>query len=564
MIMIRSPSFSRSASGMLRCLPAGDPAEHGPDGHAKSRQVALPEDVARHDLAGCVEVPGRLPALQEDARVAVHFHSQISEGDPGPQGIGREGRSIDGHRPMALWRIEALGRAGIERSGIEGPRPHRSVEALDGGIEDAGIELQRLGELADGVAHDRREHGGHELADGLRIDDDVPDLTRLLGDEAAPDGIPLGPEILSLVVEADRVLVDDDAEGDGVDPGDDPAVEFRRASVDGDGVALLRIAHLLHARREQRLEDPALVVRRSADDEIIGHLAPALLEPGDVGLESAGCGDECLGGNPIFATLVNDVCRRESAVLHLEPGDFRLVDHLDAEVLRGAVVRVDQGLAPAEEEGVGAPEMECALERRLEPYPAIGHPSAHAGGKPDREPREGLGHEVVAVTYGAEAIEQLTRKDDLQVVISDWVMPVMDGLQLCRHIRGRQHARYVYVLVVTARRGKKRYLEALEAGADDFIPKPIDAEELGARLRVAERILGLQAQMKQLQGLLSICAYCKNIREDDDKWVPIEQYVSQRAHTMFSHGICPNCAAEHFKDWSPKPRPGRKKDRPDK
>jgi len=177
---------------------------------------------------------------------------------------------------------------------------------------------------------------------------------------------------------------------------------------------------------------------------------------------------------------------------------------------------------------------------------------------------EGLGHEVVAVTNGAEAIEQLTRKDDLQVVISDWVMPVMDGLQLCRHIRGRQHARYVYVLVVTARRGKKRYLEALEAGADDFIPKPIDAEELGARLRVAERILGLQAQMKQLQGLLSICAYCKNIREDDDKWVPIEQYVSQRAHTMFSHGICPNCAAEHFKDWSPKPRPGRKKDRPDK
>jgi len=150
------------------------------------------------------------------------------------------------------------------------------------------------------------------------------------------------------------------------------------------------------------------------------------------------------------------------------------------------------------------------------------------------------------------------------VVISDWVMPVMDGLQLCRHIRGRQHARYVYVLVVTARRGKKRYLEALEAGADDFIPKPIDAEELGARLRVAERILGLQAQMKQLQGLLSICAYCKNIREDEDTWVPIEQYVSQRAHTMFSHGICPKCAAEHFKDWSPKPRSGRKKDRPDK
>jgi len=178
---------------------------------------------------------------------------------------------------------------------------------------------------------------------------------------------------------------------------------------------------------------------------------------------------------------------------------------------------------------------------------------------------EGLGHEVVAVSNGADAIEQLTRKDDLQVVISDWIMPVMDGLELCQRIRARERARYVYVLIVTARRGRKRYLEALEAGADDFIFKPIDAEELGARLRVAERILGLQAQMKQLQGLLSICAYCKNIREDENTWVPIEQFVSQRAHTMFSHGICPSCAAKHFKEWSAERRTpkniSRKKER---
>jgi len=178
---------------------------------------------------------------------------------------------------------------------------------------------------------------------------------------------------------------------------------------------------------------------------------------------------------------------------------------------------------------------------------------------------EGLGHEVVAVSNGADAIEQLTRNDDLQVVISDWIMPVMDGLELCQRIRARERARYVYVLIVTARRGRKRYLEALEAGADDFIFKPLDAEELGARLRVAERILGLQAQMKQLQGLLSICAYCKNIREDENTWVPIEQFVSQRAHTMFSHGICPSCAAKHFKEWSAERRTpkniSRKKER---
>lgn len=170
---------------------------------------------------------------------------------------------------------------------------------------------------------------------------------------------------------------------------------------------------------------------------------------------------------------------------------------------------------------------------------------------------EGLGHEVVATANGAEALEQLTRKDDIHVVITDWMMPAMNGLDLCQHIRTREHARYVYVLVATARRGKKKYLEALEAGADDFIAKPIDAEELGARLRVAARILGLQAEMKQLQGLLSICAYCKNIRETEQKWVTVEQYVSKRAHATFSHGICPSCAAKHFQEWSSEPEPRR-------
>jgi sigma-B regulation protein RsbU (phosphoserine phosphatase) len=174
-----------------------------------------------------------------------------------------------------------------------------------------------------------------------------------------------------------------------------------------------------------------------------------------------------------------------------------------------------------------------------------------------RKVLEGLGHDVVATANGAEALEQLTRKDDIHVLITDWMMPGLNGLELCRHIRAREQARYVYVLVVTARRGKKRYLEALEAGADDFIPKPLDADELGARLRVAERILGMQAEMKQLQGLLSICAYCKNIRETEQTWVPVEQYVSKRAHTMFSHGICPSCAAKHFREWSSEPQPGR-------
>lgn len=157
-----------------------------------------------------------------------------------------------------------------------------------------------------------------------------------------------------------------------------------------------------------------------------------------------------------------------------------------------------------------------------------------------------LGHEVFAAANGAEALAMLGRQEDLQIVISDWMMPLMDGIELCRRIRTRRRFRYTYVLLVTSRGGKQRYLDALEAGADDFIPKPLDPDELAARLRVADRILGLQAEMQQLKGLLSICSYCKNIREARERWVPIEQYVSQRADTLFSHGICPRCFAEHF------------------
>lgn len=156
---------------------------------------------------------------------------------------------------------------------------------------------------------------------------------------------------------------------------------------------------------------------------------------------------------------------------------------------------------------------------------------------------ERLGHTFVSVDNGRRALEAVERDKDLRMVLTDWAMPEMDGLELCRRIRRGRRFRYTYVLLITARSGKQSYLEALDAGVDDFITKPVEVGELRARLLVGDRLLGRQAEMQQLHGLLSICAYCKRIRESEEpeRWVPIESYVSNRANTSFSQDTCPNC-----------------------
>ena len=73
-------------------------------------------------------------------------------------------------------------------------------------------------------------------------------------------------------------------------------------------------------------------------------------------------------------------------------------------------------------------------------------------------------------------------------------MPEIDGLELCRKVRRHKQSKYTYFIMITALIGKKDYLEGMEAGADDFVTKPFDPDELKARLRVAERIISFQEQ----------------------------------------------------------------------
>src|ERR1700734_2240997 len=102
------------------------------------------------------------------------------------------------------------------------------------------------------------------------------------------------------------------------------------------------------------------------------------------------------------------------------------------------------------------------------------------------------GYEVVLATTGLEALQFLERMDAPRLALLDWMMPGMEGVQVCRKLREFKDRPYVYVLLLTARTQKEDLLQGLESGADDYLTKPFDSQELRARLRVGQRILDLQ------------------------------------------------------------------------
>ncbi len=165
------------------------------------------------------------------------------------------------------------------------------------------------------------------------------------------------------------------------------------------------------------------------------------------------------------------------------------------------------------------------------------------------------GHDVVAVSDGRAALEVLQAKNPPPLAILDWMMPEMDGVQVCQVVRGPTTERILYVLLLTAKGRKEDIVAGLEAGADDYLIKPFDREELRARLNAGIRIVTLEqalaervhqledalARVHELQGLLPICSYCKKVRDDQHYWHEVENYVSSRSAAVFSHGVCPDC-----------------------
>jgi DNA-binding response OmpR family regulator len=171
---------------------------------------------------------------------------------------------------------------------------------------------------------------------------------------------------------------------------------------------------------------------------------------------------------------------------------------------------------------------------------------------------ESDGHTVTVATGGAAAFTALTSVEPPELVLMDWIMPEMNGLELCRAVRARADAVPPYLILLTARSSPADVVIGLDAGADDYLVKPFNRDELRARMRAGARIRRLEqdlagrihdleaalANVDRLTGLLPMCAYCKSIRDDSDYWHRVESYISDHADVQFSHGICPDCVAK--------------------
>jgi len=165
------------------------------------------------------------------------------------------------------------------------------------------------------------------------------------------------------------------------------------------------------------------------------------------------------------------------------------------------------------------------------------------------------GHEVVTAVNGKEAWLASQEEDAPRLVILDWMMPEMEGPEVCRRIRKVPATIPPYIILLTAKQGTIEVVEGMQAGADDYLTKPYHRDELRVRVQVGVRMIELQMKLadriieleraaervKHLQGIIPICGYCKKVRDDEDYWQNVESYIATHSEAEFSHGVCPSC-----------------------
>lgn len=165
------------------------------------------------------------------------------------------------------------------------------------------------------------------------------------------------------------------------------------------------------------------------------------------------------------------------------------------------------------------------------------------------------GYPVVFASDGEQAWRKLSEADAPSLAVIDWEMPGIQGPDVIERLRARQSQAPTYVILLTSRDASADIVRGLRAGADDYVTKPANEDELIARVSVGARVVQLQialadrvrhleealANVKALQTLLPMCAYCKSVRNDQNYWEKVETYFQQHSNVSFTHSYCPSC-----------------------
>ncbi|MFO7735814.1 MAG: response regulator transcription factor [bacterium] len=173
------------------------------------------------------------------------------------------------------------------------------------------------------------------------------------------------------------------------------------------------------------------------------------------------------------------------------------------------------------------------------------------------------GYEIVEASGGSKAWEILQKPDSPKLVILDWIMPVMDGMEVLNRVRNLQTDKPPYIMMLTSKTEKEEIIRGLNSGADDYLTKPFDSDELRARVEVGRRMVEIQntlfdkveklrlamEEIKTLRGILPICSKCKKVRDDKGYWHQVETYLQKHSDAEFSHGICNECAEKLYPDF---------------
>jgi DNA-binding response OmpR family regulator len=187
------------------------------------------------------------------------------------------------------------------------------------------------------------------------------------------------------------------------------------------------------------------------------------------------------------------------------------------------------------------------------------------------------GYQVFTAADGREGMKAIVSFEP-DLVISDWMMPEVDGLELCQSVKTGLKEASPYFILLTAKGEISNKLLALDTGADDYLVKPCDQGELMARVRAGLRIVLLTQELRaaveelhvanaELQSaraeverlsheMLPICAFCRKVRDADGRWHTLEEYVARFTQADFTHGICSDCRIEHYPALSPEHRKG--------